>query len=413
MWARQPFGVASGRAGARQVPVACGGPRTSRIVVQPLDGVLVVAIEQAVSAPYCTRQLADLGARVIKVEPAAGDFARHYDESVLGTSAHFAWANRGKQSVVLDLKAPDDAAALDRILADADAFVQNLAPGAAQRVGFDARSAQARHSQLVAVDISGYGAGGPRAAGRAYDLLIQAEAGACSITGSQADPAKPGVPVADIGTGAAAASAILAGLLARGRTGRGTAISIGMFDVVTDWMGWALLQVRGAGSDLPRVGMASPMVAPYGAYPTRDGQTIVFGTTNNAEWQRLAARVLGRPDLAADPRYADNADRVRHRAELDALIGTWTRDRSFAEAVEAADGARLGWARYNTTLEVLNHPQLAERGRWVPTGSPGGDFLGLRPAADADNWKWTPGPVPGIGEHTAAILQEFSASATE
>lgn len=381
--------------------------------VQPLEGTLVVAIEQAVSAPYCTRQLADLGARVIKVESAHGDFARHYDASVLGTSAHFAWANRGKESVVLDLAQADGAAALDRILARADAFVQNLAPGAAGRLGFDASAVQARHPRVVAVDISGFGAGGLRADGRAYDLLVQAEAGSCAITGGAASPAKPGIPVADIGTGAAAASAVLSGLLARGRTGRGTAISVGMFDVVADWMGWALLQARGTGNDPPRVGMSSPMVAPYGAYPTRDGQTIVFGTTNNAEWRRLASRVLGRPDLAADARYAGNSDRVRHRADLDAVIRDWTRDHTFAEAAAAADAASLGWARYNTVTEVLDHPQLTGRGRWVPIGSPGGDFLGLRPAADAEDWDWVPGPVPAIGEHTASVLREFSAPAAE
>lgn len=377
--------------------------------MQLLDGLLVVAIEQAVSAPYCTRQLADLGARVIKVESAGGDFARHYDDAVHGTSAHFAWANRGKESIVLDLKHSDDTQLLDRILARADVLIQNLAPGAAGRLGFDARSACARHTHLVAVDISGFGEGGPRANGRAYDLLIQAEAGSCAITGSRTEPAKPGIPIADIGTGATAANAILAALLARHRTGRGSAISVGMFDVVTDWMGWALLQARGTGVEPDRVGMGSPMVAPYGAYPTIDDQTIVFGTTNNGEWQRLARQLLKRPDLASDDRYATNADRVRHRADLDEVIAGWTRQRTFAEAAEAAEAASLGWARYNTPLEVLEHPQLQQRDRWVSVGSPGGSFCSLRPAIDVDGASWTAGAVPALGEHTAAILREFGA----
>lgn len=369
----------------------------------------MVTIEQAVSAPFCTRQLADLGARVIKVESEHGDFARHYDDSVPGTSAHFAWANRGKESLVLDLMRTEDAAVLDRILGRADVLVQNLAPGAALRLGFDARSAHARHPRLVAVDISGYGVGGPRANGRAYDLLIQAEAGSCSITGSPTDPAKPGIPVADISTGSAAATAILAALRARHRSGTGAVIAVGMLDVMTDWMGWALLQSRKTGEPVGRVGMGSPMVAPYGAYATRDDQTIVFGTTNNGEWRRLATQVPERPDLANDARYADNADRVRHRAELDSIIGGWAAEHTFAQAMAAAEAASLGWARYNTSTEVLDHPQLVERGRFVKMPAPGGgDFLGLRPAADVEGWEWTPGAVPALGEHTAAILREFA-----
>jgi itaconate CoA-transferase len=378
--------------------------------VLPLDGVVVVGLEQAVSAPHCTRQLADLGARVIKIEVKAGDFARYYDDAVPGASAHFAWANRGKESVVLDLKSEDGRDTLDRLLAHADVLVQNLAPGAAARMGVDARSAVSRHPRLVALDITGYGEGGPRSASRAYDLLVQAESGSCAVTGTPEHPAKPGIPLADVGTGMVAANAVLAALVARGRTGRGTSISVGMFDVVTDWMSWALHQARATGSDPVPRGMSSPMVSPYGAYPTADGQTIVLGTTNDAEWQRLAADVIGRPDLAADPRFASNSDRVRMRPEIDEAIAEWTGGTTFAEASAAAEAAAIGWARYNTPTEILGHPQLVERDRWVPTEAPEGEFLSLRPAADSPDWAWSPGAVPGLGEHTAAVRSELGAT---
>ncbi len=373
----------------------------------PLDGIVVVAVEQAVSAPHCTRQLADLGARVIKVESGSGDFARHYDDVVNGTSAYFAWANRGKQSVALDLKSDDGRASIDALLAQADVFVQNLAPGAAARLGLDAAYVTARHPRLVAVDISGYGAGGPRASGRAYDLLVQSEAGSCAITGTPDAAAKPGIPLVDIGTGMTAANAILAALLARARTGKGAAISLAMFDVATDWMGWVLNLARFTGVDPPRLGLSSFMVAPYGAYRTRDDQVIVFGTTNDGEWRRLAGQMLQRPDLAEDQRYASNSERLRRREELDAIIAEWAAAATFDEAADAAERATIGWARLNTPLDVLDHPQLAQRQRWVSTGSPGGEFPSLRPPADCADWDWTPGAVPALGEHTAQVLADF------
>jgi crotonobetainyl-CoA:carnitine CoA-transferase CaiB-like acyl-CoA transferase len=375
--------------------------------VLPLDGVVVVGLEQAVAAPHCTRQLADLGARVIKIETQSGDFCRDYDDAVGDVSAYFAWANRGKESVVLDLKAADDREVAERILAKADVFVQNLAPGAAQRLGLDASATVARHPQLVAVDISGYGAGGGREASRAYDLLVQSEGGSCAVTGTADHPAKPGIPIADVGTGMIAANAVMAALLARSRTGTGTAISVGMFDVVTDWMSWAFHQARATGeSPVPR-GMASPMVAPYGAYPTADGQTVVIGTTNDGEWQRLATTVLNRADLAADERYAHNADRVARRDELDAVLAAWSSTQTLAAASRAAEAAGIGWARYNTPLEVLEHSELQLRDRWVATAAPGAVFRSLRPAADSPDWQWTPGSVPALGADTAAVREEF------
>jgi itaconate CoA-transferase len=375
--------------------------------VLPLDGTVVVAVEQAVSAPHCTRQLADLGARVIKVESGTGDFARHYDDAVHGTSAYFAWANRGKESVALDLKTDSGRAAMESMLTNADVLVQNLAPGAAARLGLDAAAATARHPRLVAVDISGYGSGGPRSTGRAYDLLVQSEAGSCAITGTADAAAKPGIPLVDIGTGMTAANAILAALLARSRTGQGAAISVAMFDVATDWMGWVLNLSRFSGADPPRLGLSSFMVAPYGAFRTQDEQVIVFGTTNDGEWRRLAGRVLERPDLADDPRYATNPDRLRHREELDLVLAEWAAAHTFDEASRAAEAAAIGWARLNTPLDVLDHPQLVERGRWVTTRSPGGEFPSLRPPADCPEWEWTAGAVPGLGEHTTAVLAEF------
>jgi crotonobetainyl-CoA:carnitine CoA-transferase CaiB-like acyl-CoA transferase len=376
--------------------------------VLPLDGVLVVGLEVAVSAPLCTRQLADLGARVIKVEtPDGGDFARYYDNALPGTSSYFGWANRGKESVALDLKTEHGRDVLERLLTRADVFVQNLAPGAATRMGLDATSLVERHPRLVAVDISGYGSGGPRSAARAYDLLIQSESGSCAVTGTADAPAKPAVAVADIGTGMTAANAVLAALLARAGSGAGVAISIAMFDVVTDWMSFALHQARSTGIDPPRVGIGSPIVAPYGAYETADGQTVVFGTTNDAEWHRLATVMLQRPDLADNPRYAKNVDRCTYRDELNDVIAEWTARHTYDEATAAADSATIGWARLNLPSDVVTHPQLSERERWVTTQGPGGSFESLRPPADVAGWTWSPGAVPAVGEHTASVLREL------
>ena len=375
----------------------------------PLEGLLVVGLEVAVSAPSCTRQLADLGARVIKIESPAGDFTRYYDESVPGASAHFAWVNRGKESVVLDLKTVRGREAVERLLARADVFVQNLAPGAAAKLDLDARSIVARHLRVVAVDISGYGEGGPRSDGRAYDLLIQAEAGSCAVTGWPDAPAKPGIPMADIGTGLTASNAVLGALLGRASTGRGTAITLGMFDVVTDWMQWALHQARATGSNPEPRGVSSPMVSPYGAYNTVDGHMIVIGTTNDSEWRRLA-EVIERPDLAADPRYATTPGRVEFRAELDAAIAGWTALHTFADASAAAQAAQLGWARLNTPLDILEHPQLSERHRWVDTPVGDTSFPALRPAADLLDYPWTATALPTLGEHTESVLAELGLS---
>jgi len=380
----------------------------------PLRDVLVVAVEQAVAAPICTRHLGDLGARVIKVESrAGGDFARDYDDVVGGMSAHFVWANRNKESVALDLKHPLGRQALERLADRADVLVQNLAPGAAARLGIAAATLRRRHPRLVTVDISGYGRGGPLEAARAYDLLVQSEAGSCAITGSPESPAKPGIPLADIGAGMYALVSVLAALLERERTGSGAAISVGMFDVVSEWMGFALNQARYGEAGPQPNGLSSPMVAPYGGYRTADGQTLILGTTNDREWQRLAVQVLRRPELAADQRFASNAGRVACRAELDAVIAAWAAQLTLAECRAAAQAAGLGHARLNSPDDVLGHPQLTERSRWQQVGSPAGPVWSLLPPPEVAGWDWRLDPVPGLGEHTWPVLRELGFTAAE
>ncbi|MEV0355551.1 CaiB/BaiF CoA-transferase family protein [Nocardia sp. NPDC050697] len=368
----------------------------------PLAGVTVVALEQAVSAPMCTRTLADLGARVIKVEnPRGGDFARHYDDVVHGQAAHFVWANRGKESIALDFTAPDGLAVLHRLLATADVFVANLAPGALARRGLDAAALRQRYPELIALEIDGYGAGGPLSHKRAYDLLIQAESGACAVTGFPGAPAKPGPPVADVTAGLYAAITILALLY---RRGGGTA-SVSLFDTMTELMGYPLTHARYSGTEQPPVGMGSPAVAPYGAYPTADGATVVLGTTNDREWQRLASELLARPELAADPRFASNTGRVAHRAELDNALAAWCAGLPLDEIRRRADAAGIGNAKFNTPAEVNAHPQLAARDRWRPVESPGGTVTALLPPPVIAGWSAPMGAVPALGEHTESILR--------
>lgn len=381
--------------------------------MQPLRDVLVVAVEQAVAAPICTRHLGDLGARVIKVENrAGGDFARDYDDVVRGLAAHFVWANRNKESIAIDLKHPLGRAALARLAERADVLVQNLAPGAAGRLGIDSADLRRRHPRLITVDISGYGLGGPYAAARAYDLLVQAEAGSCSITGTPASPAKPGIPLADIGAGMYALVSVLAALLQREHTGAGASISVGMFDVVAEWMGFALNQARYGAAPQPN-GLSSPMVAPYGGYRTADDQVLVLGITNDREWQRLATLVLSRPDLAADPRYSTNARRVAHRAELDAVIAGWAAGHPVEQCRAAAQAAGLGHARLNDPADVLVHPQLTERDRWQEVSTPAGPVWSLLPPPEVTGWDWRLDPVPALGEHTETVLHELGFTAAD
>jgi crotonobetainyl-CoA:carnitine CoA-transferase CaiB-like acyl-CoA transferase len=374
----------------------------------PLKGVLVVALEQAVSAPLATRTLADLGARVIKVEnPNGGDFTRNFDDVVHGMAAHFVWLNRGKESVALDLTDPQARETLHVLLDRADVLVSNLGPGATGRLGIGPDDLAARHPRLIGVEISGYGKGGPLSGKRAYDLLVQSEAGACAITGRPGEPAKPGPPYADTSTGLYAAIAVLSALAERAATGKGRQVEISMFDVVAELMGYPLTWTRYTGVDQQPVGMASPAVAPYGAYPTSDGRVVVLGTTNDGEWRRLARQMLGRDDLAADPRYARNDDRVRHRGELDAIVAAWCEERPLAEVADAADAAGIGNAVYRTPSEVLDHPHLAARDRWREVATPVGPVIGLLPPMLFDGEALPAGPVPALGEHTDAVLREL------
>lgn len=380
----------------------------------PLAGVTVVALEQAVSAPMCTRALADFGARVIKVEnPDGGDFARYYDDVVCGPggqAAHFVWVNRGKQSVTLDLKSDAGREVLHRLLDQADVLVSNLAPGATARLGLSVEQLATRHPNVIAVEIDGYGAGGPLSHKRAYDLLVQAESGVCSVTGRPGEPAKPGPPVADVTSGLYSALSIMALLF--GRKGAGgdepaPSVTVSLFDTMAEMMGYHLTYARHSGIDQQPLGMSSPAVAPYGAYPTADGHTVVLGTTNDREWQRLAREMLGRHDLADDPRFAGNAGRCAHRAFLDEAIAAWCAENKLAEIQDAADAAGIGNARYNTAGDMLEHPQLSERDRWRQIETPAGPIPSLLPPPVIAGYDPPMGAVPGLGEHTDAVLGEL------
>jgi len=379
----------------------------------PLAGITVVALEQAVSAPLCTRTLVDLGARVIKVEnPRGGDFARDYDAVAHGMAAHFVWLNRGKESVALNLKEPAAVEVLHRLLARSDVLVSNLAPGATARLGVGPAQVEDRHPHLVAVEISGYGTGGPLSGKRAYDLLVQAESGACAVTGRAGAPAKPGPPMADACTGLYAVIAILAGLLDRGRSLAGGTMSVSMFDTMAELMSYALTWTRYTGIDQEPVGMGSPAVAPYGAYPTADGQTVVIGTTNDREWQRLAGDLMGRADLAADERYRHNADRVARRDVLDVALGDWCARHDLVDIQAAADAAGIGNARYNLPSDVLAHPHLAERDRWRQVDSPVGPIAALLPPI-VNGHQPPMGAVPALGAHTESVLAELGLNDAE
>ncbi|MGJ6123129.1 CaiB/BaiF CoA-transferase family protein [Mycolicibacterium sp. Y3] len=383
----------------------------------PLSGITVVAMEQAVSAPMCTRVLADFGARVIKIEnPKGGDFARDYDDVVLGQAAHFVWANRGKESVTLNLKSPAGMEVLHRLLSRADAFVSNLAPGATARLGLAPADLKERHPQVISLEIDGYGPGGPLSEKRAYDLLVQAESGSCASTGYAGMPAKPGAAVADITTGLYSALSIMALLLGRARqrdTGAAPSVAVSLFDTMTDIMGYQLTYTQHSGIDQIPLGMSSPAVAPYGSFSTRDGQTVVLGTTNDREWQRLAREIIERPDLADDARFATNSDRCAHRDELNAAIETWCAQHDLAHIQETADRAGIGNSRYNLPSEVIAHPHLKARDRWREVGTPNGTISALLPPPVISGFEMAMGAVPGLGQHTDAVLGELGFAADE
>lgn len=370
----------------------------------PLAGVTVVSLEQAVAAPMCSRTLGDFGARVIKVEhPDGGDFARHYDDVVGGLAAHFVWVNRGKESVALNLKSDAGLAVLHRLLDNADVLVSNLAPGSTAKLGIAPADLADRHPELIAVEIDGYGTGGPLSGRRAYDLLAQAEAGSCAVTGLPDAPAKPGPPMADVCSGLYAALTIMAMLYAK----RPGSASVSLFDTMTELMGYHLTYTQHSGVDQEPRGMGSPAVVPYGAYRTADGQTVVLGTTNDREWQRLARGVLDRPDLADDERFRTNRSRVAHRDLLDEQIGAWCARHDLADVQRRADAAGIGNARYNVPSEVVAHPHLTARDRWRTIDTPAGPVPALLPPPVIAGFDPPMGAIPALGEHTDAVLTEL------
>ncbi|QGN55875.1 CaiB/BaiF CoA-transferase family protein [Novosphingobium sp. Gsoil 351] len=368
-----------------------------------LDGVLVIALEQAVAAPLCTARLAEGGARVIKIERAEGDFARGYDHVVNGDSAYFVWLNRGKESLVLDIKQAADAALLARLLARADVFVQNLAPGAAARSGFGAAELRARHPRLITCDISGYGSAGPAREMKAYDLLIQCESGLASVTGSADSPGRVGVSAADIACGMNAHAAILEALIARERSGEGAAIEVSLFDSIADWMTVPLLHHDYAGTAPRRVGLKHPSIAPYGAFACRDGREIVIAVQNEREWRRLCETVLGDESIAGDPRFAGNAARVANRPQVDAIVAAALAGFGHDEAVARLQVADIAYGSVNGVGDLSRHSQL----RRIEVKSPGGSVAMPAPPAIFDAIRRGVGAVPGLGEHSAALRSEF------
>lgn len=382
--------------------------------MRPLDGITVVALEQAVAAPFATRQLAELGARVIKIErPGGGDFARDYDNSVKGMSSHFVWLNRSKESLTLDVKHPRAQEVLARLLVTADVFIQNLAPGAAGRLGLGAPALLAKNPRLIVCDLSGYGDSGPYAHKKAYDLLVQSEAGVLSVTGTPETPSKVGVSIVDISAGMYAYSGILTALLQRGRTGKGTRVEVTMFEALGEWMGYPLYYTHFSGKAPDRSGPDHATIVPYGRFRAGDGKYVMLGLQNEREWVVFCEQILGRPGLAQDPGYDNHPKRVARRAELVALI-----EQAFsaltAEQVGAKlDAAGIANARINTPEEVWQHPQLKARARWREVGSPVGPLPALLPPVTMPGFEARLDPIPAVGEHTDRILAGIGYSAGE
>lgn len=376
--------------------------------MRPLDGITVVSLEHAIAAPFCTRQLADLGARVIKVErPGGGDFARGYDTRVKGQSSHFVWTNRSKESLALDLKQPEALAVLFEVLQSADVLVQNLAPGAAARMGLGFEALRVRFPRLIVCDISGYGEDGPYRDKKAYDLLIQSEAGLLSITGTANEPSKAGNSIADIAAGMYAYSAILAALMQRGRTGEGSHIDLSMLESLAEWMGYPLYYAFEGATPPPRTAASHASIYPYGPFAAGDGGTVMLGLQNEREWKVFCDVVLEQPALASDPRFDNNARRNAHRVELKAVILGVFAELSTAAVVERLDRAQIANARMNDMAGVWAHPQLAARGRWQAVDTPAGQVPALLPPGRHSAFEYRMDPVPAVGEHTETILRQL------
>jgi crotonobetainyl-CoA:carnitine CoA-transferase CaiB-like acyl-CoA transferase len=372
---------------------------------RPFEGLLVVAIEHAVAAPYASCRLADAGARVIKIERASGDFSRHYDDVIDGESSYFIWLNRGKESVVLDFRDPGDMALLQSLISRADVVIQNLGPGAAERAGFGWKALREKYPRLITCDISGYGEEGPYAQMPAYDLMVQAESGLISVSGPPETPGRVGISACDIGTGMYAYQAIVEALYKRERTGEGSAIALSLFGAMTDWMAVPLMRYDHAGLPWPRLGLKHPTIVPYGEFSTGDGRTILVGVQCDPEWVRLARDVLQSPALAEDERYRANVDRAARRTEVEQAVQQVFDTLTFDEIAERMRTVRLAHAAVNDVAHVCEHPQL----RRMTVKTPKGETRVVRPPAIFRNEEHDFGPVPTLGEHTESVRSEFMA----
>jgi itaconate CoA-transferase len=376
--------------------------------MRPLDGITVVTLEHAIAAPFCTRQLADLGARVIKIErPGVGDFARAYDTRARGLASHFVWTNRSKESLTLDVKHEEAGAILDKLLGEADVLVQNLAPGASARLGLSYEALSERFPRLIVCDISGYGADGPYRDKKAYDLLIQSESGFLSITGTPEEPVKAGCSIADISAGMYAYSNILAALIQRGRTGKGSHIDVAMLESMMEWMSYPLYYAMDGASPPPRAGAAHATIYPYGPFPAGDGKVVMLGLQNEREWVLFCTTVLELPELATDPRFNSNAARTAARDELRAIIVGAFAKLTAEQVIERLEAAPIANAHVNTMHDMWEHPQLKARGRWSEVATPAGPLPALLPPGVPQDWDARMDPVPGLGAHTDAILAEL------
>lgn len=380
--------------------------------MRPLDGITVVSVEQAVAAPFATRQLADLGARVIKIErPDGGDFARAYDTTVKGLSSYFVWLNRSKESLTLDLKHSEAAAVLEALVARADVFVQNLAPGASDRLGTSADVLRRRDPRLIVCTISGYGTSGPYAKRKAYDLLVQNEVGLVSITGTDETPSKVGISVADIAAGMYAYSGILTALLTRTESGRGASVDVSLFDALGEWMGAPAYYAAYGDAAPARTGSAHATIAPYELFASRDGVEVCLGIQNTREWTRFCADVLRQPALADDPRFRTNPLRVQHRDALHGVVAGVFRELDARDVVARLESAGIAYARRNSIGDFVNHAQLTERDRWRDIESSAGRLRAMLPPVDIDGLEPVMGAVPALGEHTGTILREIGVDA--
>jgi itaconate CoA-transferase len=377
-------------------------------MTRPLDHITVVSLEHAIAAPLCTRHLADLGARVIKVErPGGGDFARAYDQRARGLASHFVWVNRSKESLALDLKQDQALAALKRLIGRADVLVQNLAPGATARMGLDAASLRAQHPRLIVCDISGYGQDGPYRDKKAYDLLIQSEAGYLGITGTPDTPSKSGNSIADIAAGMYAYTNILAALMQRDKTGEGAHIDVSMLEALTEWMGFPMYYAMDGAAPPPRTGSAHATIYPYGPFPVGQGPAVMLGIQNEREWQSFCTHVMLQPALAQDPRFDSGVNRNANRQALAACIDAVFSQLSADAVIERLEQAQIANARVNSLADVWAHPQLQARGRWTEVGSSAGPLPALLPPGRNSAYPYRMDPIPEVGEHTQAILQEL------